>query len=182
MAKAKETTDPRIMQESRLNRFTEPPPAAASVVGISKNFGKTSVLRKHQFRCRRRRSARVARRFGQWQDDDSANHRRTGEPYTGKVILHGKDVTDLPARERGVGVIFQSYALFPKMTVEKNIGYGLRIRKRKRKEIREDSQRTAGAGPTRRASQEVSVTTLRRSATTRRDCPNTRLQTRSVAV
>jgi ABC-type Fe3+/spermidine/putrescine transport system ATPase subunit len=58
-------------------------------------------------------------------------------PYTGKVMLHGKDVTELPARERGVGVIFQSYALFPKMTVEKNIGYGLRIRKRKRKEIRE---------------------------------------------
>jgi ABC-type Fe3+/spermidine/putrescine transport system ATPase subunit len=53
------------------------------------------------------------------------------------VILHGKDVTELPARERGVGVIFQSYALFPKMTVEKNIGYGLRIRRRKRKEIRE---------------------------------------------
>ncbi|HEY0728372.1 MAG TPA: ABC transporter ATP-binding protein, partial [Pyrinomonadaceae bacterium] len=51
--------------------------------------------------------------------------------------LHGKDVTDLPARERGVGVIFQNYALFPKMTVEKNIGYGLRIRKRRRKEIRE---------------------------------------------
>jgi ABC-type Fe3+/spermidine/putrescine transport system ATPase subunit len=58
-------------------------------------------------------------------------------PYTGKVILHGKDVTELPARERGVGVIFQSYALFPKMTVEKNIGYGLRIRKRKRKEIKQ---------------------------------------------
>ena len=58
-------------------------------------------------------------------------------PYTGKVVLHGRDVTELPARERGVGVIFQGYALFPKMTVEKNIGYGLRIRKRKRKEIRE---------------------------------------------
>src|ERR671912_1874938 len=59
------------------------------------------------------------------------------QPYTGKVILHGKDVTELPARERGVGVIFQAYALFPKMTVEKNIGYGLRIRKRRRKEIKE---------------------------------------------
>ena len=59
------------------------------------------------------------------------------QPYTGKVMLHGKDVTELPARERGVGVIFQSYALFPKMTVEKNIGYGLKIRHRKRKEIRE---------------------------------------------
>jgi ABC-type Fe3+/spermidine/putrescine transport system ATPase subunit len=52
-------------------------------------------------------------------------------------VLHGKEVTELPARERGVGVIFQSYALFPKMTVEKNIGYGLRIRKRKRKEIKQ---------------------------------------------
>ncbi|MDQ3818897.1 MAG: ABC transporter ATP-binding protein, partial [Acidobacteriota bacterium] len=59
------------------------------------------------------------------------------EPDTGRVILHGKDVTELPARERGVGVIFQSYALFPRMTVEKNIGYGLRIRRRSRKEIRE---------------------------------------------
>jgi ABC-type Fe3+/spermidine/putrescine transport system ATPase subunit len=63
------------------------------------------------------------------------------QPYTGKVILHGKDVTELPARERGVGVIFQAYALFPKMNVEKNIGYGLRIRRRKRKEIRETVQR-----------------------------------------
>jgi ABC-type Fe3+/spermidine/putrescine transport system ATPase subunit len=52
------------------------------------------------------------------------------QPDSGYVILHGKDVTDLPARERGVGVIFQSYALFPRMTVEKNIGYGLRIRHR----------------------------------------------------
>ena len=59
------------------------------------------------------------------------------QPYTGKVMLHGKDVTELPARERGVGVIFQSYALFPKMTVEKNIGYGLRIRRRPRKEIKQ---------------------------------------------
>jgi sulfate/thiosulfate transport system ATP-binding protein len=58
------------------------------------------------------------------------------EPDTGSIILHGKDVTELPPRERGVGVIFQSYALFPRMTVEQNIGYGLRIRRRKRSEIR----------------------------------------------
>jgi sulfate transport system ATP-binding protein len=59
------------------------------------------------------------------------------EPDTGRVILHGKDVSELPARERGVGVIFQSYALFPRMTVEQNIGYGLRIRKHSRKEVKE---------------------------------------------
>ncbi len=43
----------------------------------------------------------------------------------------------LPTRERGTGVIFQSYALFPKMTVEENIGYGLRLRKKKKSEIKE---------------------------------------------
>ncbi len=59
------------------------------------------------------------------------------QPDAGRVMLHGKDVTDLPARERGVGVIFQSYALFPRMTVEKNVAYGLRIRRRPRREIKE---------------------------------------------
>ena len=58
-------------------------------------------------------------------------------PNSGRVILHGKDVTNLPARERGVGVIFQSYALFPKMTVEKNVAYGLRLRRRAKNEIEE---------------------------------------------
>jgi ABC-type Fe3+/spermidine/putrescine transport system ATPase subunit len=58
-------------------------------------------------------------------------------PDAGSVHLHGRDVTDLPARERGVGVIFQSYALFPRMTVEENVGYGLAIRGRKRREVKD---------------------------------------------
>ena len=56
---------------------------------------------------------------------------------SGQIVLHDKDVTELPARMRGTGVIFQSYALFPKMNVEKNIGYGLRLRGRSKKEIGE---------------------------------------------
>lgn len=60
---------------------------------------------------------------------------------SGQIILHGKDVTELPARERGTGVIFQSYALFPKMNVEKNIAYGLRLRRRSKKEITETVNR-----------------------------------------
>ena len=59
------------------------------------------------------------------------------QPDSGSVHLHGRDVTEMPARERGVGVIFQSYALFPRMTVEENVGYGLRIRGRKRRERKE---------------------------------------------
>lgn len=43
----------------------------------------------------------------------------------------------LPACDRGVGVIFQSYALFPRTTVEQNVSYGLKIRRRRRSEIKE---------------------------------------------
>ncbi|MGX1096009.1 ABC transporter ATP-binding protein [Amorphus sp. MBR-141] len=45
----------------------------------------------------------------------------------GKVLLDGVDVTALPIEKRGVGMVFQSYALFPHMSVAGNIGYGLRV-------------------------------------------------------
>ena len=62
-------------------------------------------------------------------------------PNAGSVILHEKDVTNLPARLRGTGVIFQSYALFPKMNIEQNIAYGLKIRSRSKKEVKETVDR-----------------------------------------
>jgi putative spermidine/putrescine transport system ATP-binding protein len=46
----------------------------------------------------------------------------------GKVLFDGKDMTSVPIEKRNVGMVFQSYALFPNMTVEDNIGYGLKIR------------------------------------------------------
>src|SRR5687767_12747330 len=112
-------------------------PAAASVVGISKFFGKTSVLQNISFDVAEGEVLVLLGASGSGKTTILRIIAGLEMPYTGKVILHGKDVTELPARERGVGVIFQSYALFPKMTVEKNIGYGLRIRRRKRKDIRE---------------------------------------------
>jgi ABC-type Fe3+/spermidine/putrescine transport system ATPase subunit len=112
-------------------------PAAASVIGLSKRFGKTSVLENISFDVAEGEVLVLLGASGSGKTTILRIIAGLEMPYTGKVILHGKDVTELPARERGVGVIFQSYALFPKMTVEKNIGYGLRIRKRKRKEIRE---------------------------------------------
>jgi putative spermidine/putrescine transport system ATP-binding protein len=50
-------------------------------------------------------------------------------PTSGRVLLHGKDVTDEPPFERDVNTVFQDYALFPHMTVGDNVGYGLMIRK-----------------------------------------------------
>ncbi|MEW5987612.1 MAG: ABC transporter ATP-binding protein [Chloroflexota bacterium] len=50
-------------------------------------------------------------------------------PTAGQVLLHGRDVTDLPPYERDVNTVFQDYALFPHMTVGDNVGYGLMIKK-----------------------------------------------------
>ena len=132
--KAKETLIPNPDKSASIE---DPPPAAASVIGISKRFGKTSVLENISFDVAEGEVLVLLGASGSGKTTILRIIAGLEMPYTGKVILHGKDVTELPARERGVGVIFQSYALFPKMTVEKNIGYGLRIRKRKRKEIRE---------------------------------------------
>ena len=111
--------------------------SAASVVGVSKRFGKTSILENITFDVAEGEALVLLGASGSGKTTILRIIAGLEQPYTGKIILHGRDVTELPARERGVGVIFQSYALFPKMTVEKNIGYGLRIRKRKRKEIKE---------------------------------------------
>ena len=46
----------------------------------------------------------------------------------GRVILNGQDMTDLPPEKRPVNTVFQSYALFPHMNVEKNVAYGLKVR------------------------------------------------------
>ncbi len=53
-------------------------------------------------------------------------------PDTGSVVIGGKDVTDLPPNKRALGMVFQSYSLFPHMTVAENIAFGLRMRGMKR--------------------------------------------------
>lgn len=47
---------------------------------------------------------------------------------SGSVLLEGEEISNLPARQRDFGIVFQSYSLFPNMTVAENIGYGLKIR------------------------------------------------------
>ncbi len=47
---------------------------------------------------------------------------------SGKLMFAGQDLSAVPARERGFGIVFQSYSLFPNMTAAENVGYGLKIR------------------------------------------------------
>jgi spermidine/putrescine transport system ATP-binding protein len=57
------------------------------------------------------------------------------DPTDGEILLDGKDLLDLPAHKRPVNTVFQSYALFPHMSVAENVGYGLKRSKVPRKEI-----------------------------------------------
>lgn len=58
------------------------------------------------------------------------------EPDEGQVLLNGKDITALEPNHRDINTVFQNYALFPYMNVEKNISYGLRLKKVPKEEIK----------------------------------------------
>jgi multiple sugar transport system ATP-binding protein len=59
------------------------------------------------------------------------------EVTAGEVVIGDRQVTDLPPKDRDVAMVFQNYALYPHMTVEQNLGFGLRLRKLPKADIRE---------------------------------------------
>jgi multiple sugar transport system ATP-binding protein len=65
------------------------------------------------------------------------------EVTSGQVEINGKTVNALGPFERDVAMVFQNYALYPHMTVEENIGFSLRLRKRPKNEIREKVRKVA---------------------------------------
>jgi len=58
-------------------------------------------------------------------------------PTSGKITLDGADITTKAPNQRHVGMVFQSYALFPNMTVSQNIGFGLRVHKASEAEVKD---------------------------------------------
>ncbi|HEY0426914.1 MAG TPA: ABC transporter ATP-binding protein [Pyrinomonadaceae bacterium] len=114
---------------------------AASVRSVSKKFGASVVLEDINFDVDEGEILVLLGASGSGKTTILRIIAGLENPDSGSIILHGKDVTELPARERGTGVIFQSYALFPKMNVEHNIGYGLRLRRKSKTEIKETLNR-----------------------------------------
>jgi iron(III) transport system ATP-binding protein len=57
-------------------------------------------------------------------------------PTSGRILIDGKDVTRTPSEARGIGMVFQNYALFPSMNVRENIAFGLSVKKVSKKEQR----------------------------------------------
>src|SRR3954452_1452471 len=64
------------------------------------------------------------------------------DPSHGTIRLEGKDLVAVPPAKRGLGIVFQSYALFPHMTAAENVAFGLEMRKVARKD-REERVRAA---------------------------------------
>ncbi len=59
------------------------------------------------------------------------------EVDSGEILLDNQNIVHVPVQQRGVGMVFQSYALFPNMTVEKNVAFGLKMQKLPATEIRQ---------------------------------------------
>jgi sulfate/thiosulfate transport system ATP-binding protein len=130
-----------IDADHRVLGLNEPKGFAASVRGLSKRFGPAVVLEDINFDVAEGESLVLLGASGSGKTTILRIIAGLEVAETGTITLHGRDVTELPARERGVGVIFQSYALFPKMTVEENIAFGLKIRRCSRAKIRETVDR-----------------------------------------
>ncbi len=63
------------------------------------------------------------------------------KPDEGRVLLDGRNITDLPPEQRPVNTVFQNYALFPHLTVRENIAFGLKIRKLSKERIKTEVDR-----------------------------------------
>ena len=60
----------------------------------------------------------------------------------GEILKEGRDISDLPCSQRGMGIVFQNYALFPNMTVLQNVEYALTLRKETRRDARKIALQT----------------------------------------
>lgn len=109
--------------------------AAVQVSNVSKSFGATAILRDINFAVEEGEIVVLLGASGSGKTTILRIISGLETQDEGIVSFSGRDVSQLPARLRSTGVIFQSYALFPKMSVEKNIGYGLRLRGRSRTDI-----------------------------------------------
>lgn len=65
-------------------------------------------------------------------------------PTEGQIIMDGKDITYLPPEKKEIGMMFQNYALFPHMSVEENVAYGLKIKKMKKTDIENNVKKYLG--------------------------------------
>lgn len=110
---------------------------AVAVEGISKNYGPVTALKPTSFTIAAGRYFVLLGPSGGGKTTTLRCIAGLIKPTTGRVFIDGRDVTDEPANRRDTAMVFQGYALFPHMTVEQNVSYGLELRGLAKAEIGE---------------------------------------------
>ncbi len=121
--------------------MTNPSDIAVEVVGLGKDYGPVVALNSVSFTIQ---SGQYYTLLGPSGGGKTTLLRLIGgfiRPSRGQVLLHNQDVSELPPNQRPTSMVFQSYALFPHMNVERNVAYGLKLRKVPRNEIRDKVDR-----------------------------------------
>lgn len=101
------------------------------LIGLSKSFGEVKAL--NNFSLEMAKGELVALLGPSGCGKTTALRALAGlQPLdSGKIIVHDNDITNLPTSKRNMGMVFQSYSLFPHMSALENVEYGLKMRFRK---------------------------------------------------
>ncbi len=105
--------------------------------GINKNFGENQVLKNISMNVEKGDLVTLLGPSGCGKSTLLRCLAGLEEVSSGHIYLDGEDITEKNASKRNVGMVFQQYSLFPNMTVEQNIGFGLSIQKMSKEQIRE---------------------------------------------
>ena len=99
------------------------------IQGLSKSYGETPALQDVSLQVRQGELLTLLGPSGSGKTTLLKVIAGFEAPTSGKVLLRGLDISRLSPARRGVGMVFQHYALFPHMTVAQNVGYGLKFRR-----------------------------------------------------
>ncbi len=110
--------------------------AFLEIVGVRKSFGATVAVENFDLTVERGEFVSFLGPSGCGKTTTLRMVAGFEKPTAGRIVIDSVDVTDMPPNRRNIGMVFQSYALFPNMTVADNIGFGLKIARRPANEIR----------------------------------------------
>ncbi|AMV35898.1 Sulfate/thiosulfate import ATP-binding protein CysA [Planctomyces sp. SH-PL62] len=129
-------TGPSPRREAATGTGDEEKTVAIEVRGLSKKYGSFQAVNDVSFEVQAGQLVALLGPSGSGKSTILRTIAGLESADSGSVMLTGEDATALPVQQRGVGFVFQHYALFRHMTVRENIGFGLKIRKVPKPEIR----------------------------------------------
>lgn len=113
------------------------PESILSIQNISKSFGNNEILKNISLDIQKGEFITLLGASGCGKTTLLRIISGLETPDSGKIILHGNDITKLVPNKRNINTVFQSYALFPHMTIAANVAYGLKVRREAKNIIKE---------------------------------------------